>query len=124
MKEVLEKIQRSYSVVRMKSPYLLGGVRSLILRPSDKVPTAATTADYVCNYNVEFFKRISIEQIAAVLTHEFLHPFLHHHERGKELDAYLANVAMDMSINAILLNCGFSLPQPCCMPSDISRTDE
>lgn len=123
MKDVLEKIQRAYSVVRVRSPYLLGGVRSLILKPDESVPTAATTADYVCKYSVEFFRRISIEELAAVLAHEFLHPYLHHHERGKDLDSHLTNIAMDMTINAILTNCGFKLPQPCCMPHDIDCID-
>lgn len=116
MKEVIEKIQRAYSVVERKTPYLVGGVRSMKLIPSKAVSTAATNPFYVCRYNEKFFLELSTEQVAAVLVHEFLHPFLNHHVRTEDRDVRKANIAKDASINCILILTGYTLPAHAILP--------
>ncbi|WP_415716701.1 DUF2201 family putative metallopeptidase [Maridesulfovibrio sp.] len=61
-------------------------------------------------YNPHFVDRISHEELQGVLAHTVMHPACQHHKRRGNRDARLWNMACDYSINWILLEAGFTLP--------------
>jgi len=79
---------------------------------SDKISTAAVSFDQdgqcvLFQINPDFWYSLDQESQLFVICHECLHVFLNHGFRGKDLyqqNAQIANQAMDISINHMLIN--------------------
>lgn len=74
-----------------------------------KVDTACTDSRTLW-LNREFFEKLSLDEQMGLIAHEVCHKiFLHPTRRGMR-EPGLANVAMDLAINPILIDNGFKLP--------------
>ncbi|TIH14075.1 hypothetical protein D0S45_13515 [Marinifilum sp. JC120] len=62
-------------------------------------------------YNPHFVDKLSHEELQGVLAHTIMHPACQHHKRRGNRDERLWNMACDYSINWILLEAGFDLPE-------------
>ena len=62
-------------------------------------------------YNPHFVDKLSHEELQGVLAHTIMHPACQHHKRRGNRDERLWNMACDYSINWILLEAGFQLPE-------------
>lgn len=79
---------------------------------SDQIPTAAVGFDKDGNcikfvFNEEFYNNCSEEKLLFVICHEALHVWLNHGVRMRRLNNFnpqMANVAMDLAINHMLVN--------------------
>lgn len=62
-------------------------------------------------YNPKFVNKLPLSKVQGMIAHEVMHPaFLHHTRRGSR-DKNKWNQACDYSINTILHNAGFDLPE-------------
>lgn len=62
-------------------------------------------------YNPKYVNKLPLSKVQGLLAHEVMHPaFLHHTRRGSR-DKRKWNQACDYSINTILINAGFDLPE-------------
>lgn len=62
-------------------------------------------------YNPKYVDKLPLSKVQGMLAHEVMHPaFLHHTRRGLR-DKKKWNQACDYSINTILINAGFDLPE-------------
>lgn len=63
------------------------------------------------HYNPKYVDKLPLSKVQGMLAHEVMHPaFLHHTRRGSR-DKRKWNQACDYSINTILINAGFDLPE-------------
>jgi predicted metal-dependent peptidase len=74
------------------------------------IPTAATDGKRIL-YNPEFMTGLSKEELVGVFVHEVLHVTNAHHARMGARNPRAWNVAADLAINPIVLECGFKIPQ-------------
>lgn len=66
-------------------------------------------------YNPKFVNKLPLSKVQGMIAHEVMHPaFLHHTRRGSR-DKNKWNQACDYSINTILHNAGFDLPNGGCL---------
>jgi len=83
-----------------RAPYYYHSLSRLRIVASGKVPTMATSADWVTYYNPErLAKDWTLAQAAAVLTHELGHLLRRHSERCGDRDHKRFNIAGDAEIN-------------------------
>ena len=62
-------------------------------------------------YNPKYVDKMPLSKVQGMVAHEVMHPaFLHHTRRGSR-DKKKWNQACDYSINTILQNAGFDLPE-------------
>jgi predicted metal-dependent peptidase len=66
-------------------------------------------------YNPKYVGKLPLSKVQGLIAHEVMHPaFLHHTRRGSR-DKRKWNKACDYSINTILINAGFDLPEGGCV---------
>ncbi len=84
-------------------------------KPSWQIPTAATDGKNIL-YNPEWISSLPPAEVQGVLAHEVMHCVLEHFARLGNRDMRKANIAMDLAINPMLIEAGFSLPSSVCLP--------
>lgn len=104
-----EKVIAAKMMLLRKKPFF-----GYILSQIPIVPNNQKSSSRIyIEYNPEFFKELSTEEVATVLVHECMHYVLGHSKRAKALKrsfpdkAGLINIAEDVVINAILNENGF-----------------
>lgn len=78
-------------------------------------PTAATDGKFL-HYNPEFLAGLPLPETMGLCAHEGLHVGLGHHARRGVREPVLANIAMDLEINPLLLEAGYTLPAGALIP--------
>jgi predicted metal-dependent peptidase len=79
-------------------------------QPDWDIPTAVVNGRTL-KYNPDWLLSLSADERVAVLAHEVLHCSNAHHVRRRERDNDLWNIAADLSINGLLKDTGFQMPQ-------------
>ena len=72
-------------------------------------------------YNPEFIKKLSEQELIGVLAHEIMHVANGHHERLKNRDRNVWNVATDVIINRLLKLNGMQLPKGALTKESINK---
>ena len=108
--EAKEALTRARSVLVMEHPFF--ATLSLRLRlKADDTCTDLWTDGKTLGYNTVYAATLPLDKMVGALAHEVLHIAFSHHLRRKERTPDLWNKACDLSINPLLLEAGFSLPQ-------------
>lgn len=104
------RISASLFRLRRRSPFFATLALFAHYRPSLELPTAATDGRDVF-YNPYFMAALSDDHFDGVLLHEVLHAALLHVTRRSHRDPQRWNIAADIVVNGILIECGYSLPE-------------
>lgn len=94
----------------------------LDFKPDWEVPTAATDGKRLL-YNPDFVIGLPIGQVVGMLAHEAMHCANKHFARRGSRDPENFNIAADLSINPLLVDAGFQLPDGGMMPGTGEYTD-
>ena len=92
----------------MKFPFWCELYYSMKVIESDKIPTLCTDGKRMW-VNPTFWEGLSHDHRVAALAHETTHKMLHHCTRGQGLDPNWCNIAMDVVVNTMLSENGFSI---------------
>lgn len=104
------RISQALFRIRRSSPFLATLALFARYAPSQQVPTAATDGQDVF-FNPAFLSQLNDAELDGVLIHEVLHAAHLHVLRRSQRNPMRWNVACDISVNGILRQNGFSLPQ-------------
>lgn len=98
---------------------------------TDEIDTAAVSFDKSGGFvsflfNEEFYNKLSMDEKCAIVAHECLHVILNHGKRGQKMVPEIANVAMDVVINELLVDkFGFKRDLPvfenCCFLDNVFK---
>lgn len=77
----------------------------------DKSVKTASTDGIVLKYNPEYVQKAPLSKLQGMIAHTVMHPAMLHHTRRGSRDIGKWNKACDYSINTILHNAGFDLPE-------------
>jgi predicted metal-dependent peptidase len=127
-KIVVSKLQEARALVARDSPYLQNLLWTVIYHKvtpeelgafagqAEPLSTMIITGNGVLLYTQEFVDSMPARQLAGVVEHELWHLLSDHGQRVGNRDRRLANVAMDIAINGMLLKGGRELPPTECTP--------
>ena len=127
-KIVVSKLQEARALVARDSPYLQNLLWTVVyhkVTPEElarfagqegALSTMVITGNGVLLYTQEFVDSMPARQLAGVVEHELWHLLSDHGGRVGTRDRRLANVAMDIAINGMLLKGGRELPPTECTP--------
>lgn len=87
---------------RRSHPYYAGAIDALRIVRDDRVPTFATSAQWVTHYNPAFAAKCTDAERGAILVHELEHLMRRHHERCGARNPGRWNRAGDAEINQAL----------------------
>lgn len=104
---VKDKIIRAKSKLYKASPFISYILLHLKLKEDNRIPSMGVTPYGDLLYNREFVKKLSESELKSVLVHETLHIILLHLERGKGKELAVANVAMDLICNDLIVSGNF-----------------
>lgn len=104
------RIQKARTALVLHHPFFGALLFRLRDRPSIAVKTMATDGVSLL-WNPDFVKTLTAATLAGTLTHEVMHPALHHHLRRSGRDPGRWNIACDYAINPLLIDAGLSLPE-------------
>ncbi len=105
------KIIKARAALVMKHPFFGSIVLRLRMVESKEVPTMGTDTVRLL-YNPDFVKKLTHDELCAVLAHEVMHVVFMHPLRIMHRAHEVWNAAGDYTINPILRNSGFKLPDP------------
>tara|TARA_R100001460_G_scaffold25992_1_gene52395 strand:+ start:187 stop:1311 length:1125 start_codon:yes stop_codon:yes gene_type:complete len=104
------KVSRASTRLVIKHPFFGSITLSSKVEPDDTIPTMCTDGKSIW-WSPEFVDRIDQEETLGVTAHEVLHIVFKHPLRRGSRDPELWNIACDFSINQILVDEGFKLPE-------------
>jgi predicted metal-dependent peptidase len=87
-------------------PYFAEFFCNLNITETDQIPTAGvncTAGGFQFYYNGSFLDRLTDKMMNFVMIHELDHLIFNHVERGKFFNHQVANIAMDMIINSLIM---------------------
>ncbi len=108
--------------VRAVAPYFAIGLTKLTAVPRPGLRTIGVTAFGVLLFDPSFIVAQGVEKTAGLLVHEVLHVLDNHSGRRGTRDPARWNINADRSINTIVRDMGFELPdgnEKGCWPSDL-----
>jgi predicted metal-dependent peptidase len=111
-----DRISKSKISLHKKNPFFSYLVEHLYFIEKEAVITMGVDEKSRCYYNAKFVDSLDSSVLDGVLTHEVMHLALRHPARGKDRrnitvnGTTLWNIAADISINHLLIENGFSLP--------------
>jgi len=102
-------------VTRARTSIILDFVffATLILRLTcveDETERTTSTDGKKIYYSPNFFSKLMVKEVKAVMAHEILHCVFGHHTRRGNRDFKIWNRACDLAINPLLIEYGFELP--------------
>lgn len=100
-----------------KSVFFATLVMRLKFSPDWTVDTAATDGRRLI-YNPDFIQTLTEPELIGLLAHEVLHCTNKHFARRSERDPADWNIACDLAINPLLVECGFTLPAGGMIPGE------
>lgn len=110
----------SQKMVKARANLVMGhpffGTLALRLKMVEDLSIETASCDGTSiRYNPKFVNKLPLSKVQGMIAHEVMHPaFLHHTRRGSR-DKRKWNQACDYSINTILHNAGFDLPEGGCL---------
>lgn len=105
-----QKMVKARANLVMGHPFFGALALRLKMVEDPSVETASCDGTSI-RYNPKYVDKLSLSKVQGLIAHEVLHPaFLHHTRRGAR-DKKKWNQACDYSINTILQNAGFDLPE-------------
>jgi len=104
------KVSRAVTRLVVKHPFFGSITLSSKVEPDDTIPTMCTDGKSIW-WSPEFVDTIDQEETVGVTAHEVLHIVFKHPLRRGSRDPELWNIACDFSINQILVDEGFKLPE-------------
>lgn len=116
--EAKDKIIKARVSLQKTHPFFSYLALHLAPIPTDELPTMAVDKKGNMWYNPEFVQRMSQDEVRGVVCHEIMHVALEHLKGLKGKDATVANVAMDIVINDILIENQLRLPRDGLIPSN------
>lgn len=110
MPSAAQKMVKARANLVMGHPFFGTLALRLKMVPDNSIETSATDG-VVLRYNEKYVDKMPLTKVQGMLAHTVMHPaFLHHTRRGNR-DKKKWNKACDYSINTILQNAGFDLPE-------------
>ena len=111
---------RLMAIAKMR--YMAHLITALVPVPVDGLGTCAVDSHLRMYYDLRWCEAQKLEEVAGVVLHEALHPFLRHDKRCRailgdapsEADLLLWNIAADVPINDMLLESGMAIPKGGC----------
>lgn len=127
-KDYEAKVKIDSAISKLVTFYPLFGTVFLFLnkKETEQLPTMAVgvtrRVDLALYYNPEFVKKLTYEELKAVLIHESMHVLLHHIARAAHYNYSMKgfNIAADMAINCNITN----LPQGALYPKSFGLPDQ
>lgn len=105
-----KKMTKARANLVMGHPFFGALALRLKMVEDEKIKTASCDGTSI-RYNPKFVDGLPLSKVQGLIAHEVMHPaFLHHTRRGAR-DIKKWNTACDHSINGILKNAGFDLPE-------------
>ena len=104
------KVSRAVTRLVVKHPFFGSITLSSKVEPDDTIPTMCTDGKSIW-WSPEFVDTIDQEETVGVTAHEVLHIVFKQPLRRGSRDPELWNIACDFSINQILVDEGFKLPE-------------
>jgi len=105
-----KKMTKARANLVMGHPFFGALALRLKMVEDEKIKTASCDGTSI-RYNPKFVDGLPLSKVQGLIAHEVMHPaFLHHTRRGAR-DIKKWNIACDHSINGILKNAGFDLPE-------------
>lgn len=109
-----QKLVKARANLVMGHPFFGTLALRLKMIEDPSIKTAACDGTSI-RYNPTFVSNLPLSKVQGLIAHEVMHPaFLHHTRRGSR-DMKKWNRACDYSINTILQNAGFDLPEGGCI---------
>lgn len=107
---VLHKLTKARANLVMGNPFF--GTLALRLKfVEDRSIKKMSTDGISLKYNPDFVKDLPLSKVEGGLAHTVMHPALLHHTRRGDRDIGKWNKACDYSVNTMLVNAGFDLPE-------------
>ena len=110
MSNAAQKMIKARANLVMGNPFF--GTLALRLKMvEDKTVKLSSTDGTVLRYNPDAVAEMPLSKVQGMLAHTVMHPAMLHHTRRGARDKAKWNKACDYSINTILSNAGFDLPE-------------
>ena len=110
MSNAAQKMVKARANLVMGNPFF--GTLALRLKMvEDKTVKLSSTDGTVLRYNPDAVAEMPLSKVQGMLAHTVMHPAMLHHTRRGARDKAKWNKACDYSINTILSNAGFDLPE-------------
>lgn len=110
MSNAAQKMIKARANLVMGNPFF--GTLALRLKMvEDKTVKLSSTDGTVLRYNPDAVAEMPLSKVQGMLAHTVMHPAMLHHTRRGVRDKAKWNKACDYSINTILSNAGFDLPE-------------
>lgn len=105
-----DKMIKGRANLLMGSPFF--GTLSLRLKMvPDETVKKASTDGITLRYNPKVVEELPLSKVQGLIAHTVMHPAMMHHTRRGDRDPKKWNEACDHSINTLLTNAGFDLPE-------------
>ena len=96
---------------------LLMYVKFVKVKEKDMIcPTMAVDQNGTIYYCESFVNKMTFEELYGVIIHELSHTNFMHPQRLMNKDRHIWNLAVDITVNHMLLLNGFTLPKDCILP--------
>lgn len=105
----MDMIERAKVTLTVEHVFWSCMLSELTLVPVTDIPTAATDGKSIF-YNPEWFNKLSRDKAVGTLVHEISHPLSEHLFRRGNRNPKRWNIAADLSINPMIIEDGFKLP--------------
>jgi len=115
-----EKITRAKIQLLKDNPFFGYLVCNLNVKETNDMPMKTACVDAFGNmfYDKDFIESISVEQCKTVICHEVSHVAFQHLTRLKGRDRDIANIAMDVVVNNLLVNSKFEMIKGTIIPEN------
>ncbi len=104
------KILKARADLLLKHPFF-GSLSLRMKLQEDNTCNGTWTDGDTLAYNPYYIDKLEYSQLQGLLAHTVMHPACQHHKRRRDRDERMWNMACDYSINWILLEAGFDLPE-------------
>lgn len=116
------KILRAKTRLILDHPFF-GNLCSGLVFIEDKSCRGMWTDGKYCGFNPFYVESLHFDELAGLMAHIVLHRALLHHKRMKTRDISLWNAACDYSVNWIVIDSGFRLPEGSLIREDLKNLD-
>lgn len=104
-----EKLSSARTNLILNSPFFGVLLLQMKMKEEKSLPTMATDGKSII-YNSDFVSKLTNLELRGVLVHEVYHCIMKHHFRLGDRNPKKANIAMDLAINPLIIEAGYTLP--------------
>jgi len=109
MSTVEERVSSARTNLILNSPFFGVLLLQMKMKEEKSLPTMATDGKSII-YNSDFVSKLTNLELRGVLVHEVYHCIMKHHFRLGDRNPKKANIAMDLAINPLIIEAGYTLP--------------